>query len=121
MHSRIRFILLCGLLVFLYAVPALSRDGSSMDTMRVSTSVELFEAVADAKAGQVILLADGVYEDDRILRMVDKHGTAEQPIVIAAENLGRAVIGGSMAIEIHRSSHIVLNGLTLITSGESAS
>ena len=59
-------------------------------------SVSEIEArVAEAQPGDVIALADGVYDGERC--KLEARGTADQPIVIRAEHVGRAVIKAPVA------------------------
>ena len=51
---------------------------------------EVEERMAEAQPGDIIVLADGVYDGERC-KLAAK-GTADQPIVIRAENMGKAVI-----------------------------
>ncbi len=91
---------------------------NALRTIPVATLTELRYAIDSAQAGDVIILADGVYVDEGILRIYDKHGTADNPIVIAAANIGRAEIAGRLQFAVNHSSYIVIEGLFFTTSGE---
>ena len=54
-------------------------------------------AIANAGPGSVILLADGTYTSSSSI-VVNRQGTASQPILIAAANIGGATITGTAGI-----------------------
>ena len=76
-------------------------------TVRVSTSAELAAAFTAAVAGDRIVLADGEYS---MVKLADKTGTEEHPIVIEGATLGGAVVTGGQ-LEVTRSHHVVVRGL----------
>src|SRR5690606_25149346 len=84
------------------------------------TTQQLVDAIQTARPGDVLLLADGTYAGERAVVVEGKHGTQSRPIVIAAENQGAAVIGGSLQFVVRNSSHIVIRGLHFATTGEPA-
>ena len=59
------------------------------------TLSELEARVAEAQPGDVITLADGVYDGERC--KLAARGTADQPIVIRAENMGKGGYKGAVA------------------------
>lgn len=73
----------------------------------VGSSEELESALADARAGDRIVLADGEYE---IGSMSGKHGTADERITVVAENKGQAVISEGQ-LEVENSSYVTFEGL----------
>ncbi|WP_410813906.1 chondroitinase-B domain-containing protein [Micromonospora sp. 067-2] len=75
--------------------------------VNVSTSAQLSTALANAVAGQTIVLADGSYS---IGKLNARNGTATSPITIAAANRGRAVISGGQ-LEVLTSSYVTFDGL----------
>lgn len=82
--------------------------------VRVTSDTELREALASAEAGTTILIAPGRYAGS--LSRTGLHGTAEAPVVIAAEDpdnrpvfVGEAAGGrGAVALQLSSSSHVVL-------------
>ncbi|WP_208021045.1 chondroitinase-B domain-containing protein [Verrucosispora sioxanthis] len=76
--------------------------------VNVSSSTQLSNAMANAAAGQTILLADGNYS---IGKLNARHGTANAPITIMAAHQGRAVITGGQ-LEVLDSSYVTVSGLT---------
>ena len=56
---------------------------------------ELEARMAEAQLGDVIALADGVYDGERC--RLEARGTADQPIVIRAENMGKGGYKGAVA------------------------
>ena len=57
-------------------------------TVRAGTDAEVAKAVADARPGDTVLVADGTYADTLLVRA---SGTAARPITIRAEHPGKAV------------------------------
>jgi len=89
--------------------------------IRVSDTARLLEAIEDAVAGDTILLADGTYTGDQVIVISGKQGTEEQPIIIAAENTGKAEIAGNLLFVIEKSRYLILRGLKFTTTGEPSS
>lgn len=58
---------------------------------------ELASKVAEAEPGDVIVLPEGVFDGDTCHIAVN--GTEEEPIVIRAKNIGKAVIRGAISIQ----------------------
>jgi hypothetical protein len=73
----------------------------------VADSARLQGALADARAGDRIVLADGRYA---IGKMTGRHGTATAPITVVAANRGQAVVVDGQ-LEVANSSHVVFEGL----------
>jgi poly(beta-D-mannuronate) lyase len=59
----------------------------------------LQSAINDAKAGDIIIMKSGVYSTTEDIK-VDKVGTAKQPIVISAEQIGSVEITGAGGFNI---------------------
>ena len=76
------------------------------------TLSELEERMAGAQPGDVITLADGVYNGERC-KLAAK-GTADQPVVIRAENMGKAVIKAPLLVV---GDYIRLVGLHFVEKG----
>jgi poly(beta-D-mannuronate) lyase len=74
----------------------------------VATSSEAVAAVARARPGDEVVLADGEYRDFA-LKLAGR-GTAAQPIVLRAERPGGAVLTGSPTIEL-TGEHLEVRGL----------
>lgn len=65
-------------------------------------------AVAQAKPGSTILLADGVYRD--ITLRLNAAGTADKPVTLRAQTPGRAIITGKSLIVVS-GEHLIVGGL----------
>lgn len=93
---------------------ALVAAGAAAGTLRVSNTDALRDALAGATPGTVILVAPGEYQGPFIAG--DRHGTAEQPIVVAAADPARPPVirGRRQCIHLSRVSHLVLRGLVLV-------
>ncbi|MFQ5809452.1 MAG: polysaccharide lyase 6 family protein, partial [Armatimonadota bacterium] len=84
----------------------------------VSSVGALQEALADARPGDRIEVADGTYETTERLR-INRSGTAEEPIVVRARNRGGAVIAGRYGFAFDSAAYVLLEGFKLIHSNES--
>ncbi|WP_309113090.1 polysaccharide lyase 6 family protein [Saccharothrix sp.] len=77
-------------------------------TVYVRSSTQLSTALADARAGDRIVVADGRYA---IGAMSGRHGTAAKPITVVAAHRGRAVVDDGQ-LEVANSSHVTFEGFT---------
>ncbi len=107
--SRLKLAAVFGSLFFLHTLSA-----QVLRTVNVSSSSQLAAAVADARAGDDIVLANGSYSAFRLTA----DGTASNPIAIRAANRGQATINSGV-IELSGTSYVRLEGLTITTSGGS--
>ena len=69
-----------------------SCDVDTSNTILVSNNSELYEAIKEAKAGDIILLKNGIWKDVEI--KFRGKGTKDKPIVISAETEGKVTIEG---------------------------
>ncbi|WP_211347109.1 polysaccharide lyase 6 family protein [Saccharothrix australiensis] len=76
-------------------------------TVTVKDSARLQDALANAKAGDRIVVADGRYT---IGAMTGRKGTAAKPITVVAAHRGRAVVDDGQ-LEVADSSHVTFEGL----------
>jgi len=92
---------------FLFLILVLPRKLLA-NTITVSSIADLQIAIRNAKPGDIILLKNGVYTTTADI-MVDKIGTASQPITIAAQNAGAAEITGSGGFNlVNPAAHIII-------------
>jgi hypothetical protein len=80
-------------------------------TIPVSTSDAMNTAIADAKPGDCIVLADGHYT----FNTIGAQGTAESPIVIRAENRGKAEVS-SGGLTMADAAYVTVEGLLWTSS-----
>jgi hypothetical protein len=78
-------------------------------TIHVSTIEELMGAVADAQKGDLIEVADGDYDNTKVIR-IEKKGTAQAPIVLRAANRGKARILGSENFQLVNCAYVAIEG-----------
>jgi poly(beta-D-mannuronate) lyase len=90
--------------------------GDCLRTISVDTNAELTAAVANARAGDCIVLADGNYASFTI----SADGTAASPILIRAANRGRANITSGI-IRFNQTSFVTVEGLNITTAGATVS
>ncbi|MGA9520262.1 MAG: chondroitinase-B domain-containing protein, partial [Myxococcaceae bacterium] len=81
-------------------------------TLTASSLDELRTLIAEAVPGDRIELADGTYTNDTPI-LVSVQGTEEDPIVITAQTVGGATIGGSSSFLVEGASHVILRGFKL--------
>ena len=74
----------------------------------VSTQEEFRAAVANAKPGDEIVLADGRWENFEILLV--GRGTAEKPITLRAQTKGQVILSGQSNLRL-AGEHLVVSGL----------
>lgn len=91
--------------------PADAAD-ACLRTVPVATTSALAAAVASARAGDCIRLADGDY----VFPNIAAKGTGPNPIVIAAEHLGMARVS-TKSLALDGAAYVVVEGL-LYTSNE---
>ena len=84
----------------------------------VSSLTNLTAAIDSAMPGDQIVLKNGEYSTTEHIQISAK-GTAENPIVITAETLGGAVIGGTYGFYVTDSENIVIKGFRLTHSQDS--
>jgi len=100
MISKWKFVsVLCGLLV---TSPALWAA-----TVKVASLDELQRAVDQATPGDHIVLADGKYAATGPIKLA-RTGTAEQPIVVEANTVGGAEIGGAAGFRLEAPAACVV-------------
>lgn len=76
--------------------------------IRVADPAEYDKAVRGARAGDMIVLADGVWRDFRIL--LSGKGTADKPITLTAETKGGVILSGQSNLRL-AGTHLVVSGL----------
>lgn len=86
------------------SAPALAQDRQ----VRVANPAEYDKAVRAARAGDTIVLADGVWSDFRIL--FSGKGTADKPITLTAETRGGVILSGQSNLRL-AGTHLVVSGL----------
>jgi len=80
------------------------------DTIKVTSIQALQSAINNAKAGDVIVLANGVYTTTEDITVTRK-GNKEHPIVICAETIGNAEIGGNGGFNMgNGAAYVVVKG-----------
>ena len=80
------------------------------NTIVVTSIAELQKAINDAKAGDIILLKKGVYTATADI-LINKAGTKQRPITIAAEESGNTEITGSGGFNLQNpASYIIIRG-----------
>jgi len=84
-------------------------DGSKT----VENSEEFNDAIASAKPGDQITLANGIWTDSQLVMAAE--GTKEKPITIKAEEQGKVILSGNTSIKIG-GKHLIIKGL-VFTNG----
>jgi len=92
------------LLAFLIALPVFAAE------VKVSDAESARTAVREAKPGDVVILAAGEWKDVDL--RLDGEGTADQPIMIRAEESGKTIFTGASRIRLG-GEYLVVSGLHL--------
>jgi hypothetical protein len=90
------------------AWPSLAAQSRAPRALTVSSLGALSTAVAQAVPGDRITVAAGSYASGTI--RVNRQGTADRPITIAAAGLGGTELTGSAKFDLTGSSHVVIEG-----------
>lgn len=90
---------------------------SFAETIIVKNGEELAAANKKAKAGDIVILKNGIWKD--IFIMLDCEGTAASPITFRAETAGKVIINGQSKMKLG-GSFIIVEGL-LFTNGYAGS
>ncbi|KCZ93451.1 chondroitinase-B domain-containing protein [Hyphomonas johnsonii] len=76
--------------------------------IRVATQDAFSEAVASAKPGDQIVLADGTWQDFDALFQAE--GTQEHPVQLTAETPGKVILSGQSSLRL-AGNHLLVSGL----------
>jgi poly(beta-D-mannuronate) lyase len=80
------------------------------NTIIVSSIADLQKAIIEARPGDIILLKKGIYKTTGDI-VINKTGTKDKPITIAAEELGRSEITGSGGFNlVNPATFIIIRG-----------
>ncbi len=82
--------------------------GGNAVTIAAGESRALVEAVAEAEPGDLILLEEGIWEDERLV--LRGSGTRARPVVIRARTPGEVVFRGHSSVALE-GEHLVLESL----------
>lgn len=74
----------------------------------VRTQKEYMDAIAAAKPGAVITLANGVWQDFEIV--LDAQGTKDAPITLTAQEKGKVILSGKSSLKLG-GEYLVVSGL----------
>jgi poly(beta-D-mannuronate) lyase len=80
-------------------------------TVRVADSRGLSDALESVAAGTTVVLADGSYDGEYGVHVT---ATAADPVVVRAENPGRAVLAAGSSMVVKQSAHVVVAGITFL-------
>lgn len=108
---RLGVLLAAGLLAVCggqFASSASAAAGAAPRTLAVSSPGQLSAALAQARPGDRVEVAAGVYNGGRI--RVARSGTAAAPITIAAAAPGQVQFTGSGGLDLTGVSHVVVQG-----------
>ncbi|NCI47407.1 polysaccharide lyase 6 family protein [Sediminibacterium soli] len=92
------------IVLVLFCINAFSKE------ITVNSIAALQNAISEAKPGELILVADGMYMTDTDIA-VKAIGTAEKPIIIAAAHTGMAEIGGKSGFSLSApAAYVTIRG-----------
>ncbi|MDA7978435.1 MAG: hypothetical protein MPJ50_06665 [Pirellulales bacterium] len=88
----------------------------ALRTVLVATSKELRDALHDARPGDELILADGVWSLADFTHGIELAGTPVRPIVIRSQSVGQAIMIGD-ATDTLTARHVVFRDLTFLDVG----
>ena len=91
------------------AVCLSSAVSASAATVNVSNLTDLRSAIASADPGDVIILANGTYNNTSSISL-GRQGTASAPIVVRAQSVGGAILTGSAGFSFSGAAYVELSG-----------
>ncbi|GAA3115570.1 poly(beta-D-mannuronate) lyase [Kribbella aluminosa] len=71
---------------------------------------ELRAAIAAAKPGTVVTVANGTYEVTSPIAITGTRGTCDEPVVVRAESVGGVVLTGEQSFVLSASSDVTISG-----------
>jgi poly(beta-D-mannuronate) lyase len=95
-----------------HPVPAAVAVEGCRRTLSIGDSGALASALAGARPGDCLMLADGQF----VFPAIGAHGTAEAPILVRAAHRGQAVVS-SGSIALRGAAYVTLDGLDFTSSG----
>ena len=109
------------------STPTLDDLPTPLRTVNVDSITSLMSAIAVAKPGDHIVLADGVYDTASYLQskgtktlLIRSAGTANDPIVIRSATVGGAEIKGPAGFEFNTASYIIIQGFKFTHSQDNS-
>ncbi|ARV16314.1 chondroitinase-B domain-containing protein [Polaribacter sp. SA4-12] len=96
------------LLIFSLFLSLISCNEKVTNEISVSDTSELIEATKNAKAGDIIVIKNGTYENVEII--FQGKGTEKEPIILKAETAGKVFIEGVSSLEIS-GNYLQVSGL----------
>ena len=96
------------LLIFSLFLSLISCNEKVTNGISVSDTSELIEATKNAKAGDIIVIKNGTYENVEII--FQGEGTEKEPIILKAETAGKVFIEGVSSLEIS-GNYLQVSGL----------
>lgn len=80
-------------------------------SISVTNNDELYKAISNAKPGDKIIMANGIWEDVQI--KITNSGTANKPITLSAETPGKVLIQGQSNLALG-ADYIIVTGLYFV-------
>ncbi len=88
-------------------------------TIKCRTAADVHSALQYLKAGDIVLLDDGIYEFSSPVH-ITAQGLKEKPIIIRAKNRNKAIIKGETSFILRNASFITIEGLVFNNTGSIA-
>jgi poly(beta-D-mannuronate) lyase len=83
---------------------------SLCETLRASSVDQLQSRIDAAQAGDHVVLQNGTYSTLRPVDVCRRRGTERAPIVIEAESIGGATLGGAAGFAFEEAAYVVIQG-----------
>jgi len=89
----------------------ISTSNPTVSSATISDKDELLNKIANAEPGDVITIANGVYEDLQI--KINKSGTKDDPITLKSESPGKVILQGQSDLKLG-GDYLIIDGLYFI-------
>ena len=93
--------------------------GLRAEIIVVSSANELVTAIENAQPGDTIEVSNGTYNTDGSLTMTSS-GTANEPILIRAQNIGEAELTGDSYFNLRKCAYVIIEGFLLTSTDVTA-
>jgi poly(beta-D-mannuronate) lyase len=100
---------LCFLVLsFIVLITSCNERTSDSNDILIKNVSEFNDAVKNAKPGDTITLANGIWKDAELV--LEGRGTAEKPIILTVEEKGKVTLEGNSNLQL-AGEHLVVSGL----------
>ncbi|MBU2996475.1 DUF4957 domain-containing protein [Cellulophaga baltica] len=107
MKTQLKYSILVFSLIFIFSCKETNKS-SENDDLLVTDIIEFNDAVKNANPGDVITLANGVWNDAELV--FEGNGTFEKPITLTVEEKGKVTLEGNSNLQL-AGEYLIVDGL----------